>query len=111
MSRLLLIAFDPAEAPAGAGLAAELGMPFDVLSFGGAVDTDLGAGAIRVVDGAEFPPTDALTTALTALVGGYSHIASVSSMRSKDVLARLAGLMDMAMVTDVIAVESPTVGV
>jgi electron transfer flavoprotein alpha subunit len=29
-------------------------------------------------------------------------------MRSKDVLARLAGLLDAAMVTDVIAVDSPT---
>jgi electron transfer flavoprotein alpha subunit len=33
----------------------------------------------------------------------------VSSMRSKDVLARLAGLLDAAMVTDVIAADSPTV--
>src|SRR5262249_9776510 len=36
----------------------------------------------------------------------YSHVAAISSMRSKDVMARLAGLVDAAMVTDAIGLES-----
>lgn len=60
-----------------------------------------------------FVPADALSdaaaTAVQAAVQGHTHIAAVSSMRSKDVMARVAGLLDCGMVTDVTAVVSPTV--
>jgi len=109
MARLLLIAFQPAEAAQGVGLAAQLGLPYDILSFGGPIDLDLGAEKVRYTELKHLPPADALASAIVLLSPGYSHIASVSTMRSKDVLARVAGLLDMAMVTDVVAVESPTI--
>src|SRR5262249_16240046 len=58
---------------------------------------------------AEIPPADGLAASVAPVCRAYTHVASVSSMRSKDLLARVAGLLDAAMVTDVIAAESPTV--
>ncbi|MCH7903928.1 MAG: electron transfer flavoprotein subunit alpha/FixB family protein [Armatimonadetes bacterium] len=92
MAKALLIVFDASEAGACAGFASALGMEFDVLGFEG-----------------EMPPADAFADGLTQQCEGYTHIAAVSSMRSKDVLARLAGLLDAAMITDAVAVETPTV--
>ena len=83
MAKALLIVFDSSEAGACAGFASALGMEFDVLGFEG-----------------EMPPADAFADGLTQQCEGYTHIAAVSSMRSKDVLARLAGLLDAAMITD-----------
>jgi len=108
-SKLLVVAFTPDEAVLGAGFAAQLGLPFDILSLCGPAPTDLGAELVRSAGLASLPPADGLAAALRPLVDGYSHIASVSSMRAKDVLARLAGLVGAAMVTDAVAVESPTV--
>jgi len=109
MSRLLLIAFQPTEAALGAGFAAKLGLPFDILSLGGVVAADLGAEKVRYVEPADLPPADGLASAIALYAMGYSHLASVSTMRSKDVLARVAGMMDLAMVTDVIEIDSHTV--
>ena len=89
MSKLLFIAFSGTDE--GAGFAAALGLPFDVLSV------------------ASDAPADAVAKAIANRASGYSHLAAVSSMRSKDVLARVAGLLDAAMVTDVIACDSATV--
>lgn len=108
MSKLLFIAFDAAEAVQGAGFAQSLGLSFDLLALSGQADADLGAERVFNAGLAEVPPADGLAKGLAAVAGGYSHVAAVSSMRSKDVLARLAGLLDAAMVTDVIAVDSPT---
>jgi electron transfer flavoprotein alpha subunit len=68
-------------------------------------------GAERVLAGglAEVPPADAAARAIADFAAGYSHIAAVSSMESKDILARVAGRLDAAMVTDAVAIESPTV--
>lgn len=82
-------------------------MPFDVLALKGGSEVDLGAGIVFDAELAEVPPATGLAEALVNHVDGYTHIASVSSMTSKDVLARLAGLIDAAMVTDVVACESP----
>lgn len=109
MSRLLLIAFSPAEATLGVGFAAELGIPFDILSLTGSVAPNLGAEVVFHANLTDVPPADTLATAITSVASGYTHIASVSNMRSKDVLARLAGVLDAGMVTDVIALESPTI--
>lgn len=92
MSKLLVVAFQESDVAAGAGLAAALGLSFDVLD---AVGSDAVA--------------DALAPAISGALAGYSHVAAVSSMRSKDVIARVAGLVDGAMVTDVIAAQSATV--
>ncbi len=92
MSKLLIVAFSESDVAAGAGLADALGVPFDVLD---AVGSDAVA--------------DALAPAIASAMGGYSHVAAVSSMRSKDVMARVAGIADAAMVTDVVASSSATV--
>lgn len=109
MSRLLLVAFDDADARQGAGFAQALGLPFDVLCLQGQCDTDLGAEKVSIANLTDVPPADGLANALKPVVEGYSHVAAVSAMRSKDLLARLAGLIDAAMVTDAISVVSPTV--
>ena len=110
MARLLVVAFTAAEASQAEGFAAELGLPFDILSFTGTLEhSSFGAGTILVANLDALPPADALASAIQLVSANYSHIASVSSMRAKDVLARLAGLVDGGMVTDVIQIESPTV--
>ncbi len=109
MSKLVLIAFDAADAGAGAGFAQSLGLPFDILQLSGEPQTDLGAGEVLSAGLNDIPAADALAKGLQGACAGYSHIAAVSSMRSKDVLARLAGLLDAAMVTDAIGADSPTV--
>ncbi|MBX3118918.1 MAG: FAD-binding protein [Fimbriimonadaceae bacterium] len=109
MSRLLMIANDPAEAMQGAGFAQKLGLPWDLLLLTGSSAADLGAEKVLNAGFSDVPAADALASGLKGQAGGYTHIASVSSMASKDVLARLAGLLEASMVTDVIALESPTV--
>ncbi|MCW5938724.1 MAG: FAD-binding protein [Fimbriimonadaceae bacterium] len=89
--RLLTVCFDTAEVAQAGGFAAALGCEFDAV----------------VVSG--HPVADGLAEALRPLTEGYTHIAAVSSMKSKDLMARLAGLLDAAMVTDVVAVTSPSV--
>lgn len=107
MSRLLLIAADPSEARQAAGFGQRSGMPFDLLVLTGEGPTDLGAETVFEARLPEIPVADGLAEALARAVGSHTHIAAVSNMRSKDVLARLAGLLDAAMVTDAIALESP----
>lgn len=47
-----------------------------------------------------------MASALRPVCDGYTHIAAVSSMASKDVMARVAGMLDCPMVTDTLSVES-----
>lgn len=91
MSRALLVAFTPDENAALAGFAQALGIESTLLAIEG-----------------EVPPADAAADAIKAHAEGFTHIAAVSSMQSKDVMGRLAGLLDAAMVTDAIAVQSET---
>jgi electron transfer flavoprotein alpha subunit len=108
MAKLLVIAFEPSDAVMAAGFAQSSGMAFDILCLTGQADGDLGAEKVVGAGLTEIPPADGLAKALLSATQGYTHIASVSSMRSKDVLARLAGLLDAAMVTDAIKMLSPT---
>ncbi len=107
MSKLLIIAFDPSDAASSYGFAKELGMPFDVLLLTGS-SVACGAAAVNSANLSSLPPADGLAKSIEALTSGYSHIASPSSMRSKDALAYLAGLLDAGMVTDAIEVVSST---
>ena len=107
MSKLLIIAFDATDAATSFGFARALGLPFDVLQLTGS-SVPSGAGTVTLANLASIPPADGLAKALQPLVAGYSHIVSPSSMRSKDVLAYLAGLLDTGMVTDAIGIVSPT---
>lgn len=87
--RTLFIQFDPSEHASAAGFANALSSAFDFVE----VPDDVLA--------------DAAASALAKVSGGYTHLAAVSSMRSKDVMARLAALLSASMVTDAIAVEAP----
>lgn len=91
MSKGLLIAFASSDVNAGAGFFGSLQLAWDIV----VVPSDVLA--------------DAAVSSLKTIVEPYSHLAAVSSMRSKDVMARLAGQLDCAMVTDAIAASSPTV--
>lgn len=109
MSKLLLISFEGDEANQLAGFAKALGFGFDVLVVSGSGCTGISANMVKNGGLSEVPTADALAPGLAPLVSGYTHVAAVSSMRSKDVLARLAGILDCPMVTDVISVVSPTI--
>lgn len=108
MSRLLVIAFEPSELVSSGSFASALGFPYDALLLTGEPESAQGAEKVFTARLNEVPPADGLTPAIKDLASGYSHIAAVSSMRSKDLLARLAGTLRAAMVTDVLAVDSPT---
>lgn len=106
MMRALLVCFDAADMQPLAQFAHQLGIGFDVLVFGAASETLNGAKVWEA--GATVPTADILAASIFKAPISYSHYAAVSSMSSKDAMARLAGLLDAAMVTDVISVESPT---
>lgn len=108
MTKLLIVAFDGSEADQIAGFAQRLGLPFDVLAMQDSPALELGAEKVYLANLPDLPAADALAKAIQTRSEGYSHIAAVSNMRSKDVMARLAGLLDAAMVTDVVDLESPT---
>ena len=108
MSRTLLVVFADGEAEKLASFAQALGHPFDFLTFGKTVENDLGAETIYHGEIQEAPPADAATATIAEIKANYTHFAAISSMTSKDVMARLAGLLDAAMVTDAIKVETPT---
>lgn len=109
MGKLLWIAFDVAEGAVGAAFAKALASDFDLLQLTGGAQTDTGAKKVVAAQMTELPPADALAASLVPSCSCYTHIGAVSSMQSKDVLARLAGLLDAAMVTDVVAADSPNV--
>lgn len=108
MAKLLWIAFDASDAPAGAAFAKAIGAEFDLLQITGQPATDVGAGKVMSAGLEQVPAADGLAKALASVTAGYSHIGAVSSMRSKDVMARLAGILDAAMVTDAVAADSAT---
>ena len=106
--KLLLIAFEGSEAAQGAGFAHTLGLPFDILCVEGGSATDLGAGTVFQAGLEHGSVADGLGKALAGAAAGYTHVAAVSSMRSKDVLPRVAAILNAAMVTDAIGLTSPT---
>ena len=90
--KLLGIVFEEYEAAPLAGLASSLSSEIDFL-----------------VMPHDVPPADATAKAIATRCVGYSHIAAVSSMQARDVLPRVAGILDAAMVTDIsAAIDSKT---
>lgn len=104
MSRILGIAFVPSDVASIAAFAAAISLPFDVVQLGGAAVSDSGAGKVWLAN--SVPAADSLCAALRSLTGDYSHYVAVSSMASKDAMARLAGMLDCGMVTDAIHANS-----
>lgn len=87
--KALLVAFSDSDRSLGGGISAKLGADFDIVQ----------------VPTSEL--ADSAAHSLWSLVEGYAFVLASSSMRAKDVMARLAGLMDAAMVTDVTEVTAP----
>lgn len=106
MADLLIVAFAASDAEQLAGFGQAFG-DFDLLMVSGDAPA---IGAAKVLNGglSSIPPADSLCKPLTEACRGYSHVAVLSSMRGKDVMARVAAHLDAAMVTDVIAMEGPT---
>ncbi len=88
--KTLLVTFDSVESQISGGFQNELGGEFDKVTVASNI------------------PADSASQAIATIAGGYSHIVACSSMRSKDVMARVAGILDAAMITDAIAVTTPT---
>lgn len=105
--KLLAICFEPHEAVGLAGFASALGISADALLISGEANTDLGYAKVLQANSDPNAPADGLCAAIAPLLEGYTHIAGVSSIRSKDLLPRLATKLDAPMVTDVIAVQGP----
>lgn len=108
MSKVLGVVFSAADSYAIQAFASALGMPFDLLCLSGAPVTDAGAGKVIEFGLGDLPVADSAATLIQTHASGYTVIAGVSSMASKDVLARVAGLLNAGMITDVIKVNSPT---
>ncbi len=101
--KALLIAFDPSELEPLARFGVALGAPFDVLLLTGSADEGYGASEIFQAGLATVPPADGLAKGIASVAGDYTHVAAAASMRSKDVMPRVAVLLDAGMVTDAIA--------
>lgn len=108
MARLLVIGFGAGGGSQMAGFAQKLGLPYDLLQISGDADS-IGAEKAMTAGLSEIPTADGLAKAIAGQCEGYTHIAAVSNMQSKDVLARVAALIDAAMITDAVDLESPTV--
>lgn len=104
--KLLVVSWDASDSLVAAGFAQASGIPFDLLQLTGKAPP-VGAQSVLEAEQTELAPADSLAAAVSLLLAGYSHVASVSSMRSKDVLGRLAGLMDAPLVTDVLKMIGP----
>jgi len=105
--KCLAIIFNSSEGKYCAQFAKSLGIEFDVVSFSGSVEDGFGAQKVSVVSGQDCL-SDSAADFIAKNAGDYKYIFAVSSMASKDVLARAAGLCDAPMITDVVATLSPS---
>lgn len=106
MSKTLLISFGPGDAEASAGLVAKLGGEVTLLSLIGNATVGKAAHHWRT-DWSEIPPADNIAAGVADLAKGFDYIVAASSMAAKDLLARLAGILDAPCASDVIGIESP----
>ena len=68
-----------------------------------------GVEKVRVADAPQFahPLAENLAALVVALASGYSHILAPATTFGKNFLPRAAALLDVAQISDIIAVESP----
>ena len=108
MAKTLLIAFDASDLAMSGGFLQALGGSADALLLTGSAGPAVGVDRVLAAGLSEVPTADAVAKSIAGAAAGYSHIVTPASMRGKDLLARVAGILDAAMVTDAVAVESPT---
>jgi electron transfer flavoprotein alpha subunit len=88
--------------------AAELG-PVDLLVTASAAEEARAIAGVHRVLAADLPRTaDALAPVLAKLSEPYSHIVAAANANGRDVIPRLAALLDLQPVTDVTAILGPT---
>jgi electron transfer flavoprotein alpha subunit len=109
LSQILLIAFDAADAATCAAYGQATGQNFDILQLMGEPVLNLGAAKVICFDLPSLPPADYFATCLKPISEKYDQVAAVSSMRGKDGLPRLAGLLDWPMITDITEIVEPGV--
>lgn len=105
MSELLIVATNPDEAQQLAGFAQSTGKEFDILLLTGEGSDKWGAMSTFLVGLPSLPPADFLANALAPVAQDYEWIAGLSNMQGKDSLARVAGKLECAMMTDVLSIE------
>lgn len=106
MANTLLIAFEKSDCEPLASFAQALGGSYDLICLVGDGPLDLGAG--RVLNGTgTIPPADSLAKAVVDAATNYEVVAFPATMAGKDLAPRVAALLNVPMVSDVIAVESP----
>jgi electron transfer flavoprotein alpha subunit len=96
--------------------AAEIGGPIHVLVAGSncasaaqAAAKIAGVERVRVADAAHYahPLAENLAALVATLAEGYSHILAPATTTGKNFLPRVAALLDVAQVSDIVAVEAP----
>ena len=90
MAKTLLVAIESGDVGPLCAFASQLGSDYDLISL----------------NGSDIPPADVLGQALSKAAGNYEVVAFPATMAGKDVAPRVAALMDVPMVSDVIGVVS-----
>lgn len=105
MSKALAVSLNVGDAEALAAFCQILDMPYVLLAAGGDAPADLGAEKIVRLEG-EIPPADALAGFLAERANEFDVVVGVAHMAGKDVMPRVAGLLDRPMVGDIVEVLS-----
>jgi electron transfer flavoprotein alpha subunit len=96
--------------------AAKIGAPVHVLVAGSGCGAVAEAAAkiagvqkVRVADAAQYahPLAENLAALVVALAADYSHILAAATTTGKNFMPRVAALLDVAQISDIVAVESP----
>lgn len=103
MSSILLIATTSAEVDPLVDFAKKLGSTYDVVCFEPDPPSNYGAEHTYYLD-ASTVPADGLSNALLDFCTPYQVIVGPSTMFGKDLMPRIAGILDRPMVSDVIEV-------
>lgn len=105
MNKALAISLNAGDAEPLAAFCQALGVPYVLLAAGGDSPADLGAERILRLEG-EIPPADALAAFIAEKADEYDLIVGVAHMAGKDVMPRIAGLLDRPMVGDIVEILS-----
>ena len=109
MMRCLLVAENLADMNVLCAFAQKSGGEYDVLLLTREPETDLGAQTVYFASLDVPPPVDSLADNLLSLAESYDMVGGVASMFGKDWLARLAGMMNVPMVGDIIEIHGENV--